>query len=127
VPGAAGQGLGKAPGQGALDGVSGDWERRRPIRVLGHLGMAPGSPARSAAEAAQADGGSGAPPGCVRRPATGLVTPQVATRMRLDYPSDGTMRVSHETIYSWFHLLPKGALKSTVIQGMRQGKEQPVL
>lgn len=49
---------------------------------------------------------------------------QVAARMRLDHPSDETMRVSHETIYSWFYLLPKGELKSTLIQGMRQGKER---
>jgi len=28
--------------------------------------------------------------------------------MRIDYPDDEAMRVSHETIYTWFYLLPKG-------------------
>ncbi len=48
---------------------------------------------------------------------------QLAARMRLDYPNDRAMRVSHETIYTWFYLLPKGELKRAVRAGMRQGRE----
>jgi IS30 family transposase len=48
---------------------------------------------------------------------------QVAARMHLDYPDDLAMRVSHETIYTWFYLLPKGELKSALLAGMRQGKD----
>jgi len=38
-------------------------------------------------------------------------------------PSDGAMHVSHETIYTWFYLLPKGELKRSLLAGLRQGKE----
>ena len=33
------------------------------------------------------------------------------------------MHVSHETIYTWFYLLPKGELKRSLLAGLRQGKE----
>jgi IS30 family transposase len=49
---------------------------------------------------------------------------QVAARMRLDYPDDEAMRVSHETIYTWFYLLPRDELKTALLQGMRQGKQR---
>jgi IS30 family transposase len=44
--------------------------------------------------------------------------------MRIDYPDDEAMRVSHETIYTWFYLLPKGGLKDQLLAGMRQGKHR---
>lgn len=49
---------------------------------------------------------------------------QVAARMKVDYPEDEAMRVSHETIYTWFYLLPKGELKAALLNGMRQGKQR---
>jgi transposase, IS30 family len=49
---------------------------------------------------------------------------QIAARMLIDYPDDVAMRVSHETIYTWFYLLPKGELKRTLLAGMRQGKDR---
>jgi len=55
--------------------------------------------------------------------ARGWSPQQVAARIRLEYPSDGTMHVSHETIYTWFYLLPKGELKRSLLAGLRQGKE----
>jgi IS30 family transposase len=43
--------------------------------------------------------------------------------MKLEHPSDSAMHVSHETIYTWFYLLPKGELKRSLLAGLRQGKE----
>ena len=39
--------------------------------------------------------------------ARGWSPQQVAERIKLENPSDGAMHVSHETIYTWFYLLPK--------------------
>jgi IS30 family transposase len=55
--------------------------------------------------------------------ARGWSPQQVAARMKLEHPNDGAMHVSHETIYTWFHLLPKGELKRSLLAGLRQGKE----
>ena len=44
--------------------------------------------------------------------------------MKVDSPEDEAMRVSHETIYTWFYLLPKGELKAALLNGMRQGKQR---
>jgi IS30 family transposase len=55
--------------------------------------------------------------------AMGWSPQQVAARMRIDYADDLAMRVSHETIYTWFYLLPKGELQRALLAGMRQGKD----
>jgi IS30 family transposase len=55
--------------------------------------------------------------------AMGWSPQQVAARMRIDYADDLAMRVSHETIYTWFYLLPKGELKRALLAGMRQRKD----
>ena len=56
--------------------------------------------------------------------ARGWSPQQVAERIKLENPSDGAMHVSHETIYTWFYLLPKGELKRSLLAGLRQGKER---
>src|SRR3989338_5017574 len=38
---------------------------------------------------------------------------QIATRLQAEYPNDPTMRVSHETIYTYLYVLPRGELKRT--------------
>jgi IS30 family transposase len=44
---------------------------------------------------------------------------QIATRLRTAYPDDATMRVSHETIYTYLYVLPRGALKRTLLRALR--------
>lgn len=36
---------------------------------------------------------------------------EIARRIKLEYPSDMTMRISHETIYQHLYCLPRGELK----------------
>ena len=44
---------------------------------------------------------------------------QIALRLRQEYPGDMTMRVSHETIYRYLYVLPKGALKTEWLRCLR--------
>ena len=45
---------------------------------------------------------------------------EIAERMKLEYPKDNYMRVSHETIYQHLYCLPKGELKKELMRGLRQ-------
>lgn len=45
---------------------------------------------------------------------------EIVKRMEEEYPSDMTMRISHEAIYQYIYVLPRGELKHTLIQGLRQ-------
>lgn len=45
---------------------------------------------------------------------------EIARRLNLDYPTDMTMRVSHETIYAYLYCLPRGALRRELIRCLRQ-------
>jgi len=45
---------------------------------------------------------------------------QIAKRLILLYPNDMDMRVSHETIYSYLYILPKGVLRSRLIAHLRR-------
>ncbi len=45
---------------------------------------------------------------------------QIAKRLRLLYSGDMKMRVSHETIYSYIYVLPKGAFKRQLIASLRR-------
>lgn len=46
---------------------------------------------------------------------------QIAKRLVILYPSDMTMRISHETIYSYIYILPRGQLKRQLIVYLRRG------
>jgi len=48
---------------------------------------------------------------------------QIATRLKSEYPDDPTMRVSHETIYTYLYVLPRGALKRELLQALRHRRE----
>jgi len=45
---------------------------------------------------------------------------QIAKRLIILYPNDMIMRVSHETIYSYLYVLPRGALKREIVSCLRQ-------
>jgi IS30 family transposase len=45
---------------------------------------------------------------------------QIAKRLILLYPNDMTMRVSHETIYSYLYVLPRGELKREITACLRR-------
>lgn len=45
---------------------------------------------------------------------------QIAKRIVLLYPSDMTMRVSHEAIYSYIYVLPRGTLRDRLIKHLRR-------
>lgn len=52
---------------------------------------------------------------------------EIAKRMRLEYPDDTTMRISHETIYCHIYCLPKGELKKELMRGLRRKRRQRYL
>ena len=45
---------------------------------------------------------------------------QIAKRLILLYPNDMSMRISHETIYSYIYILPRGAFKRRLISYLRR-------
>ena len=45
---------------------------------------------------------------------------QIAWRMSLDYPDDRRMRISHETIYAWLYVVPRGGLRRQLLAALRQ-------
>jgi IS30 family transposase len=45
---------------------------------------------------------------------------QIAKRLIILYPSDMAMRISHETIYSYIYILPRGRLKRNLISSLRR-------
>ncbi len=45
---------------------------------------------------------------------------EIVSRMKAEYPSDMTMRISHEAIYQYIYVLPRGYLKETLIKSLRQ-------
>ena len=48
---------------------------------------------------------------------------QIATRLAAAYPGDATMRVSHETIYTYLYVLPRGALKRELLRCLRHRRK----
>lgn len=45
---------------------------------------------------------------------------QIATRLKMEYASNMSMRISPEAIYQYLYVLQRGTLKKTLIQGLRQ-------
>ena len=44
----------------------------------------------------------------------------ISERLKVEYPMDMEMRLSHEAIYQYIYVLPRGELKRTLIQALRQ-------
>ena len=49
---------------------------------------------------------------------------QIATRLKVEYPDAATMRASHETIYTYLYVLPRGELKRELLRFLRQRHKQ---
>lgn len=47
---------------------------------------------------------------------------QIAHHLPIAYPGDDTMRISHEAIYQWIAIQPKGTLKRELAACLRQGR-----
>lgn len=45
---------------------------------------------------------------------------EIVKRIQEEYPSDMTMRISHEAIYQYIYVFPRGRLKQTLIKALRQ-------
>lgn len=45
---------------------------------------------------------------------------EIVIRMQEEYPFDMSMRISHEAIYRYIYILPRGSLKQTLIKALRQ-------
>jgi transposase, IS30 family len=48
---------------------------------------------------------------------------QIAKRLLEAYPDDPTMRVSHETIYTYLYVLPRGELKRELLRALRHRRK----
>jgi IS30 family transposase len=48
---------------------------------------------------------------------------EIAQRLKLEYPKDKKMRISHETIYQYLYCLPKGELKKELMKGLRRERK----
>lgn len=44
---------------------------------------------------------------------------QIAKRLKILYPTDNNMRISHESIYSYLYVLPKGVLRRELVKCLR--------
>ena len=45
---------------------------------------------------------------------------EIQERLKKEYPLDMTMRISHEAIYRYLYVLPRGQLRKTLIKALRQ-------
>jgi len=57
-----------------------------------------------------------------RRWASSWSPEQIANRLRLDFPEDGSMRISHEAIYQALYVQGRGALKRELVACLRTGR-----
>ena len=48
---------------------------------------------------------------------------EIAKRLIRDYPQDTTMRISHESIYTYIYILPRGGLRNELIACLRQERK----
>jgi len=57
-----------------------------------------------------------------RRWATSWSPEQIANRLRVDFPQDDSMRISHEAIYQALYVQGRGALKRELVACLRTGR-----
>ena len=49
---------------------------------------------------------------------------QIAETLKMDYPTDTTMRISPESIYTYLYVLPRGTLKKELLSCLRQNRKR---
>lgn len=49
---------------------------------------------------------------------------QIAERLVVEYPGDMAMRISHEAIYAYVYVLPRGALRKELVAALRQHRKR---
>lgn len=49
---------------------------------------------------------------------------QISGRLKVEYPEDKSMQVSHESIYQYVYVMPKGDLRTEVLEHLRQGHKK---
>ncbi len=49
---------------------------------------------------------------------------QIAKTLKKDYPTDSTMRISPEAIYTYIYVLPRGSLKKELLACLRQNRKR---
>jgi len=49
---------------------------------------------------------------------------QISNRLKMDYPDDKTMRISHESIYKYIYTVARGELKKELISNLRYEKKK---
>jgi IS30 family transposase len=57
-----------------------------------------------------------------RKWVTGWSPEQISNRLRMDFPSDDSMRISHEAIYQALYVQGRGALKRELVSCLRTGR-----
>ena len=57
-----------------------------------------------------------------RRWANSWSPEQIANRLRVDFPDDGSMRISHEAIYQALYVQGHGALRRELTACLRTGR-----
>ena len=45
---------------------------------------------------------------------------QIANRLKMEYPNESSMQISHEAIYTYLYVLPKGELRKELLSYLRQ-------
>jgi len=48
---------------------------------------------------------------------------EIVKRMKEEYPDHTNMRISHEAIYQYIYVLPRGTLKNTLLKALRQERK----
>ena len=48
---------------------------------------------------------------------------EISERLKLEYPNDLNMRISHESIYQYLYCLPRGELKAELMRGLRRERK----
>lgn len=49
---------------------------------------------------------------------------QISGRLKMEFPMDKSMQVSHEAIYQFVYVMPKGDLRTEVLEYLRQGHKK---